>query len=129
TSGGMMANFIGLKLARDFTTKDTAQFDGLQGKWAVYVSEERHVSVDKAADAIGVGRNNLKAIPTNSTFQIDINVLEETIAKNKANGIQPICIVGLAGTTNLGAIDDLATLAEIAKRENCWFHVDAAYGG
>ncbi len=129
TSGGMMANFIGLKLARDYTTKDAAQQDGLQGKWAVYVSEERHVSVDKSVDAVGIGRNYLRAIPTNDSFQVDINILEQTIAKDKAEGIKPICIVGLAGTTNLGAVDDLQTLARMAKDEDCWFHVDAAYGG
>src|SRR6476659_7545514 len=60
TSGGMTANFIGLKLARDFTTGDIAQHKGIRGKWAVYVSEERHVSVDKSVDAAGIGRNNLR---------------------------------------------------------------------
>src|SRR5215218_7357240 len=59
-SGGMTANFIGLKLARDYTTGDIAQHEGIQGKWAVYVSEERHVSIDKSVDAIGIGRNNLR---------------------------------------------------------------------
>ncbi len=129
TSGGMTANFIGLKLARDWTTKQTAQHEGLQSKWAVYVSEERHVSIDKAADAVGIGRNFLRALPTNEAYQIDITALEEAIAKDKAEGIAPICIVGLAGTTNLGAVDDLERLAQIAVREACWFHVDAAYGG
>src|SRR5215208_6176675 len=56
TSGGMTANFIGIKLGRDGTTGDRAQHEGLQGNWAVYVSEERHVSVDKAVDAVGIGR-------------------------------------------------------------------------
>src|SRR4029078_11783976 len=60
TSGGMTANFIGLKLARDYTTADIAKYEGIQGKWVVYVSEERHVSIDKSVDAIGVGRNNLR---------------------------------------------------------------------
>ena len=129
TSGGMMANFIGLKLARDFTTGDTAQHEGIQGKWAVYVSEERHVSVDKSVDAVGIGRNYLRSLPTNEKYQLRIDELEEAIAKDKKEGIKPICIVGLAGTTNLGAIDDLEALHEIAQREKCWLHVDAAYGG
>src|ERR1700751_2094117 len=55
TSGGMMANFIGLKLARDRVSGDRAQHDGVQDRWAVYTSEERHVSVDKAVDAVGPG--------------------------------------------------------------------------
>jgi len=129
TSGGMMANFIGLKLARDFTTGDVAQHEGIHGKWAVYVSEERHVSIDKSVDAIGLGRNALRALPTDDNFQLKINALEEAIAKDKADGIKPLCIIGLAGTTNLGAVDDLEALHQIAVREKCWFHVDAAYGG
>jgi aromatic-L-amino-acid decarboxylase len=68
TSGGMTANFIGLKLARDFTTNDQAQYNGIEGKWAVYVSEEKHVSIDKSADAIGIGRNNLRALPTDKNY-------------------------------------------------------------
>ena len=129
TSGGMMANFIGIKLARDWTTKDAAQYDGLQGKWAVYVSEERHVSVDKAVDAVGIGRKFLRTLPTNDKFQVQIDALNEAIERDKQQGIKPICIVALAGTTNLGACDDLEELSVIAKRENCWLHVDAAYGG
>jgi len=129
TSGGMMANYIGLKLARDFTTGDTAQHEGVQGRWAVYVSEERHVSIDKSVDGIGLGRNALRAIPTDENFCVDLNALEEAIKKDKADSIKPLCIIGLAGTTNLGAVDDLAALNEIAKREECWFHIDAAYGG
>jgi aromatic-L-amino-acid decarboxylase len=125
----MMANFIGIKLGRDWTTKDSAQHEGLQGKWAVYVSEERHVSIDKAVDAVGIGRNFLRMLPTNERFQLRIDALEEAIAKDKQQGIKPICIVGLAGTTNLGASDDLEILSAIAKKENCWLHVDAAYGG
>jgi glutamate/tyrosine decarboxylase-like PLP-dependent enzyme len=129
TSGGMTSNFIGLKLARDYSTNDTAQFDGMKNGWIVYVSEERHVSLDKAADAVGIGRKNLRTIPTNDRYQVRIDLLNESIQKDKAKGLQPMCIVGLAGTTNLGAVDDLKTLHEIAKRENCCFHVDAAYGG
>lgn len=129
TSGGMTANFIGIKIGRDWTTKNTAQHEGLHGKWAVYVSEERHVSVDKAVDAVGIGRDYLRALPTNENYQLRIDALEEAIANDKAQGIKPICIVGLAGTTNLGAVDDLEALAGIAKRESCWFHADAAYGG
>ncbi len=129
TSGGMTSNFIGLKLARDYSTDDSAQHDGMREGWVAYVSEERHVSLDKAADAVGIGRNNLRVIPTNDTYQIRIDLLEEAIKKDKALGLRPICIIGLAGTTNLGAVDDLEALHKIAQRENCWFHADAAYGG
>ena len=129
TSGGMMANFIGLKLARDQATGDSAQHEGLQGRWGVYVSEERHVSLDKSVDAIGLGRNNLRPLPTNEKFQVRIDILEEALQNDKQQGIRPMCIIGLAGTTNLGAVDDLETLHQICVREKCWLHVDAAYGG
>ena len=68
TSGGMMANFIGLKLARDSVSGDRIQQDGVEQRWAVYTSEERHVSVDKAVDAVGLGRKALRALPTDSNF-------------------------------------------------------------
>src|SRR5437868_6985445 len=64
TSGGMLANFIGIKLGRDFTTNDLAQQEGLTQRWAAYVSEERHVSIDKAIDSAGIGRRFLRTIPT-----------------------------------------------------------------
>ncbi len=129
TSGGMMANFIGLKVGRDAVTRDLAQHYGLHEHWAVYASEERHVSVDKAVDCIGLGRNALRALPTTADFQVRIDALEEAIAQHKKSGIRPMCIVGIFGTTNTGAIDDIRALRRIADREGMWLHVDAAYGG
>ncbi|HMG66539.1 MAG TPA: pyridoxal-dependent decarboxylase [Chitinophagaceae bacterium] len=129
TSGGMTSNFIGLKLARDYGTHDVAQHEGMREGWVAYVSEERHVSLDKAADAVGIGRKNLRIIPTNDSYQVRIDLLEKAIKKDKEKGLKPICIIGLAGTTNLGAVDDLVMLSKIAQRENCWLHADAAYGG
>jgi len=129
TSGGMMANFIGLKVGRDAVTKDRAQHDGIRERWAVYASEERHVSVDKAVDAIGLGRSALRALPTDANFQVRLDALEEAITQDKKNGIRPMCIVGIFGTTNTGAVDDIRTLRRIADREGMWLHADAAYGG
>lgn len=129
TSGGMMANFIALKLARDAITSDKAQYEGIRERWAVYASEERHVSVDKAVDCVGLGRNMLRALPTDDDFQLRLDALEEGIAKDKADGIRPMCIVGIFGTTNTGAIDNIRELRRIADREGMWLHVDAAYGG
>jgi aromatic-L-amino-acid/L-tryptophan decarboxylase len=129
TSGGMMANFIGLKVGRDAVTGDLAQHEGIRERWAVYVSEERHVSVDKAVDCVGLGRNALRALPTDEKFQLRIDALEAAIEDDKKNGVRPMCIVGVFGTTNTGAVDDLRKLREIADREKMWLHVDAAYGG
>jgi glutamate/tyrosine decarboxylase-like PLP-dependent enzyme len=95
----------------------------------VYTSEERHVSVDKAVDCVGLGRTALRALPTDPSFQVRIDALEEAIAQDKKNGIRPMCIVGIFGTTNTGAVDDVRQLRRIADREAMWLHVDGAYGG
>jgi len=129
TSGGMMANFIGLKVGRDAVTRDRAQHDGVRDRWAVYASEERHVSIDKAVDCIGLGRNALRALPTGTNFQVRIDALEAAIEQDRRNGTRPMCIVGVFGTTNTGAVDDVRQLRRVADREGMWLHVDAAYGG
>jgi aromatic-L-amino-acid/L-tryptophan decarboxylase len=129
TSGGMTANFIGLKLGRDAVSGDRAQHDGIRERYAVYVSEERHVSIDKAVDAIGLGRSALRALPTDADFQVRIDALEDAITRDKKNGIRPLILVGVFGTTNNGAVDDIRVLRQIADREGMWLHADAAYGG
>ncbi|MBI4521259.1 MAG: aminotransferase class I/II-fold pyridoxal phosphate-dependent enzyme [Gemmatimonadetes bacterium] len=129
TSGGMMANFIGLKLARDWASGDRAQHDGVTGRWAAYASEERHVSVDKAVDAVGLGRDGLRVLPTDDAFRLRIDALEAAIAEDRSRGVRPACVIAVAGTTNTGAVDDLVGLRRIADREGAWLHVDAAYGG
>ena len=129
TSGGMMANFLGLKLGRDAVTGDRAQHDGLTRKWATYTSEERHVSVDKAVDAVGVGRDFLRILPTDGRFRVRLDALEDGIASDERSGIRPMCIIAMGGSTNTGAVDDLPALRRIADRTGAWLHVDAAYGG
>lgn len=129
TSGGMMANFTGLKLGRDWASKDVAQTKGLREPWAVYASEERHVSIDKAVDAVGAGREGLRVVPTDDAFRIRLDALEEAIARDKKDGVRPMSIVGIAGSTNTGAVDPLPELRAIADRNAMWLHVDAAYGG
>lgn len=129
TSGGMMANLIGLKLARDHVSGDRAQHEGVVGQWAAYTSEERHVSVDKAADVVGIGRSQLRIVPTDDQFAIRVDALERAIADDRRAGIRPLCIVAMGGSTNTGAVDPLAALRRIADREGMWLHVDAAYGG
>jgi glutamate/tyrosine decarboxylase-like PLP-dependent enzyme len=129
TSGGMMANFIGLKLARDSVSGDRIQQEGVEQRWAVYTSEQRHVSVDKAVDAVGLGRKALRALPTDSEFRVRLDALEAAIAEDKKRGVRPMCIVGIFGATNTGSIDPVRELRTVADREGMWLHVDAAYGG
>src|SRR6185437_14133094 len=129
TSGGTMANFIGLKLARDWASRDQAQHEGMHERWAVYMSEERHVSLDKAVDCVGAGRSAMRILPTDSSFRVRLDALEAAVAEDKKKGIRPMCIVGIFGTTNTGAVDDIRALRAIADREGMWLHADAAYGG
>ncbi len=129
TSGGMMANFIGMKLARDWASGDKAQVEGIRDKWAAYTSEERHVSVDKAADAVGIGREGLRVLPTDEQFQIRLDALEAALEADRVKGVRPMAIVAMGGSTNTGAVDPLPRLRQIADRAGAWLHVDAAYGG
>lgn len=128
-SGGTMANFTGLKLARDRVTGDRAQHEGMTRRLTAYTSDERHVSVDKAADAVGIGRDGLRIIPTDDQFTIRMDELEAAIARDRAAGLLPACIVAMGGSTNTGAVDPLPALRRLADREGMWLHVDAAYGG
>ncbi len=129
TSGGMMANFIGMKLARDWSSGNRTQYQGAISEHRVYVSEERHVSIDKAVDAVGFGRDSLRIIPTDEEYRIDLDTLESEIKKDKENNLVPACIIGLAGTTNTGSVDPLPALRRLADKYKAWYHIDAAYGG
>ena len=94
----------------------------------VYCSEEAHSSIQKAVELLGLGSNALCLIPVNESMQIDLAALNEEIKKDREDGLFPICVVGVAGTTNTGAIDDLEGLANICGEEKLWFHVDGAFG-
>jgi glutamate/tyrosine decarboxylase-like PLP-dependent enzyme len=136
TDGGSLANITGLKLAINRALgRDLSQVDNLDGpgseiaQLTFYVSGQAHYSFDKAVDLLGLGRGQLRKIPHDDIYRIDLVALEESIKQDLADGLKPTCIIGVAGTTNTGSIDKLDRLAELAKRYECWFHVDAAYGG
>jgi glutamate/tyrosine decarboxylase-like PLP-dependent enzyme len=129
TSGGTMANFVGLKLARDAAGGNRDQHAGLTRPGAVYVSEERHVSIDKAVDAVGLGRDSLRLLPTDGDFRVRLDALRSAVEEDRRRSVRPVCVIGLAGTTNTGSVDPLAALRAEADRLHAWFHVDAAYGG
>ncbi|HEV8150600.1 MAG TPA: pyridoxal-dependent decarboxylase [Gemmatimonadales bacterium] len=77
---------------------------------------------------LGLGRNALRAIPVSADFRIELAALGRALAEDRAAGHRPFCVVGNAGTVNTGAIDDLAALAALCRRERLWFHVDGAFG-
>ena len=130
-SGGSMANFAGLAAARSAKAPGNAVRDGLSGapRMCVYVSRESHFSVTKAAGLLGLGEANVRQIETDSGLRIDLADLAQRVAEDRAAGCLPICVVANAGTTATGAFDPIGELADFARRENLWLHVDAAYGG
>ena len=130
-SGGSAGNLVGLAVAR----KQKAPFDadsvGMRGgpRLTVYTSQEVHASVDKAMMILGMGRDQLRKIAVRDDFTIDLEALEKQVSEDRNFGYHPICVVGVAGTTNTGAVDPLSALAEFCQAQGLWFHVDAAYGG
>ena len=130
-SGGSEANLIALKCARDkasATIKDHG-FRSVTSDLVVYASDQCHYSIDKSVDILGMGRNSLRKIPTDDRFHLRVDTLREEIARDRSAGRLPACIVGVAGTTSMGVIDPIEELAAVARENNCWYHVDAAYGG
>jgi glutamate/tyrosine decarboxylase-like PLP-dependent enzyme len=131
TSGCSAANLIGLTVARNTKADYDLRREGIQAapqKMVLYTSQETHSSIQKAVELLGLGSNALRILPLNDDFTLDLDVLQETIAQDHRQGYLPICIIGTAGSTNTGAIDDLNALANICQQENMWFHIDGAFG-
>lgn len=130
-SGASMANLVGLTVARNTCAGFDIRRQGVRAApkpLVLYASREVHSCVEKAVELLGLGRSALRLIEVDDEYQLRLDLLKETIAADRANGCQPFCIVGTAGTVNTGAIDDLAAIAAIAKEEKIWFHVDGAFG-
>jgi glutamate/tyrosine decarboxylase-like PLP-dependent enzyme len=125
TSGGSLGNLMALAMARE--SRAPAYEDGTQ-PGVVYASEEVHMSIPKAVAMLGLGRANLRLIPVDENMRIQAAALESAIARDREAGRKGIALVGSAGTIMSGAIDPLTSLADVARRNELWFHVDGAYG-
>jgi glutamate/tyrosine decarboxylase-like PLP-dependent enzyme len=128
-SGGSMANFAALAAARSRVAPDVVRKGVGGARLAVYVSTEAHYSVSKAVGMLGLGTDNVRCVPVLDDFSLDTRALRLMLEEDAAAGVTPMCIVGSAGTTATGAVDDLAGIAAIAREYETWFHVDGSYGG
>jgi glutamate/tyrosine decarboxylase-like PLP-dependent enzyme len=132
TSGGSLANFTALAAARHRHAGEDAARDGLRGlsrPLRLYVSAEGHHSIDKAAALLGLGRAGVRRVAVDGRYRMEVADLERQIAADRAAGAEPFCVVASAGTVVSGAVDPLAEVAAVARREGLWLHVDACYGG
>ncbi len=131
TSGGSMANLLGLAVGRHAHAGFDLRQQGLQSgqpRLLVYCSTETHSWAVKAMELMGMGRDSLRRIPVNQSHQIDLQQLELQLERDKAAGHRPTVLIANCGTVNTGAIDDLPALAELCRRHELWFHVDGAFG-
>jgi aromatic-L-amino-acid/L-tryptophan decarboxylase len=124
--GGSAANLMALASARE--AKCPANEEGARS-CVVYASEQVHMSIPKAVALLGIGRRNLRLIPVDGEFRMRVKDLEAAVSADRRAGRTPLAIVATAGTVNTGAIDPLSQIAEIAKNQELWLHVDGAYGG
>lgn len=132
TSGGSVANLIGLAVMRQVKSDGTVREKGLRGAASglvVYASTEGHSCIQKAIELLGIGNEQLRRIPVTVDWQMDVDALRAQIARDRTEGFTPACVVATAGTVNTGAIDPLDVIADCCASEDLWFHVDGAYGG
>jgi glutamate/tyrosine decarboxylase-like PLP-dependent enzyme len=131
TSGGSMANMIALLVANRHKLGASASRQGLWNAGrplTLYASEEVHMSIAKAADILGLGRDQVRSIPCDDRQRMLIEPLRQILADDLRDGLRPFCVVGSAGTVNTGVVDPLAEIARVAAEFYLWFHVDGAYG-
>lgn len=137
TSGGTLGNLTALAVARNKKIprcKDWGVLEAIERmgkrKIGIYASKRVHYSIRKAASVLGLGTQSVHEIPVIPfTNQINLQALEQVLAQHQAQGILPLAIVGVAGSTETGSTDDLVALSQLAQRAGAWFHVDAAWGG
>jgi aromatic-L-amino-acid/L-tryptophan decarboxylase len=132
TSGGVMANFIALVLARDLHLAGLLWGPSPRGRALegvrVYASDQTHFSIGRALDELGFPPETLAVVAADDDFRLRGAAVAEAVARDRAVGLLPFAIAAVAGSTNTGSVDAIGELADVAERERLWLHVDAAYG-
>ena len=129
-TGTSAANLVAVLVARTRALSGVRESGLAQDEAALtgYASAATHSCVKKAFENAGLGAANLRVLPIDSQHRIDTAALRKAISDDRARGRKPFLIVGNAGTVDVGAVDPLDELAQIAQREGLWFHVDGAFG-
>lgn len=131
TSGGSLANTTALKIALAAKIPATTRGGvwGLARRPVLYASQEAHFSIEKSANIMGLGgRDGVRSVPVDGGGRIDVAALRAMIAADRRGGLEPFCVVGIAGVTSTGVIEPLAAIADVAAEFGLWYHVDGAYG-
>jgi aromatic-L-amino-acid decarboxylase len=137
TSGGSMANLNALFVAHRTQAErhgGLSQAPSRAGLWdagppmTVYASDQVHLSIPKAADILGLGREQVRVVPSDENFRVDVRLLRERVEADALAGLRPFCVVASAGAVSTGAVDPLSEVARVARDYSLWFHVDGAYG-
>src|SRR6516164_2575576 len=98
-------------------------------RFRIYTSAQAHSSAEKAAIALGLGEENVRHIPSDDEFRMDVNLLGKAIAQDRQEGFQALAVVATVGTTSTASVDPIPEIAKICQEEKMWLHVDGAYGG
>lgn len=131
TSGGAMAAFTALKVARDARAGWSIRDLGVRAgpPLTYYASSQVHDVNSRAADMMGLGREAVRMIPVDAAQRLQVGALRDAIARDVASGYRPVSVIATAGTVSTGAIDPLDAIADICAEFGVWMHVDGAYGG
>lgn len=126
--GGSMTNYMSMIMGRDHFNKKI-KFEGMNQKLTVYTSSESHYSIPKNAAFSGIGRDNVRLIPTDNKGRMNVDQLKSQIEDDKKNGFHPVLVNATAGTTVLGAFDNINAISTVCNDHDVWLHVDGAYCG
>ncbi|MBI1350886.1 MAG: aminotransferase class V-fold PLP-dependent enzyme [Actinomycetales bacterium] len=128
TSGGTISNITALAAARERALPG-CRTTGMGGRRPrLYCSDEAHYSVTRAAELLGIGRENVRDIAIDELRRMDPVDLARQIDEDIAEGVTPIAVVATGGTTLTGAVDPIDAIADVCRDRGVWLHVDGAYG-